>query len=102
MLLCAGLAGWLLWLPPASPVESFPLTPSGVEELQHSAGLERLRGILETYRWAQGGYPRTLEELGAPAVSALAGIRLDGYSYIRSGEGYTLQRTQHTQPRRSP
>ena len=82
---CAVLAfGLLLAQPSRRALPSFGGDP--IEELREEAATERLRAALEVHRWANGGYPGSLDELRAEQA-LLAAVPLDRYSYARSSEG---------------
>jgi hypothetical protein len=88
----AGLAALLLQLPGPGPAADFPIDPQGLHDARGAASEERLRAALEVYRWASGGYPESLDALGAGSGASLAPLAGDRYSYSRSDRGYTLRR----------
>jgi hypothetical protein len=90
LLLVAGLVAGGLFVVPQPSSQSFPLPQSSLAEARSAAATERLRTALEAYRWSSGNYPESLVILSQKAGDSLAAIGLDGYSYVRSGRGYTL------------
>ena len=89
---CAVLATLLLRLPSPRGMMDYPIPEDAVEQVRAAATTERLRAVLEAYRWAHGGYPESLE--GGPGLdgTVLAPLPVDQYSYSRTAEGYTLRR----------
>ncbi len=90
--ICGFWASVLLQLPGARSVGDYPIPENAVGEVRTAATTERLRAALEAHRWAQGGYPITLEGLRAVHDTSLAPLPVDRYSYARSAEGYVLYR----------
>jgi hypothetical protein len=77
---CAVLATLLLRLPSPRGMTDYPIPEDAVEQVRAAATTERLRAVLEAYRWAHGG------------CTVLAPLPVDQYSYSRTAEGYTLRR----------
>ena len=88
---CAAFAVLLLQLRPPRLVDH-PLPITSLAEARAAAATERLRVALEAHRWAEGGYPQSLNALGDGRQRLLATVPLDQYSYARSEDGYQLTR----------
>lgn len=92
LVICGLWASLLLRLPGPRSVGDYPMPENAVSEVRTAATTERLRAALEAHRWAQGGYPSSLEGLRAVHDTSLAPLPVDRYIYARSAEGYVLYR----------
>jgi hypothetical protein len=70
---------------------SWPIPPAGLEEIRREIATDRVRAVLEIHRWAEGGYPESLDALRSRHERLLAAVPLDRYSYARLEHGYRLR-----------
>jgi hypothetical protein len=90
----SALLAAVLWLAPTPRGDrepSWPIPVAGLDEVRREITTDRLRTALEVHRWAEGGYPESLEELRARQARLLATVPLDRYSYSRLEHGYRLR-----------
>lgn len=90
-LVVAALVATGLLLARPEPVHDFSIPVDLLERAREQAGGERLRLALDSYRWATGRYPDSLERLPKSGAARLASASGAGYIYHRYPGGYTLE-----------